>query len=129
MLWEPMTVVAVVLGSSIGSSMRAAAIGARPQQGASLRSTSGSTAMTPARQSACCGPPARPRALAGVHALAGDGGGPVLERRLVLEIEGQVVDPHQGAFQSRGRLRPGIEVGGDPDVPGHESLLTHGARR
>src|SRR4030095_3409183 len=65
----------------------------------------------------------------GGHAVLGDGHGHVLERQLLTVVEGEMVDLDHGALQHGGRLRPGIEVGGDPDVSGHESLLRHWAPR
>ena len=75
------------------------------------------------------GLPAARRPDIGGHPVLGDGHGHVLERQLLAVVEGEVVDLDHGALHYRGRLRPRIEVCGDPDVSGHESLLRHGEPR
>src|SRR4029453_11390342 len=65
----------------------------------------------------------------GGHAVLGDGHGHVLERQLLTVVEREMVDLDHGTLQHGGPLRTGIEVGGDPDVSGHESLLRHWAPR
>ena len=60
MLCVTITIVYRVLSSSIRSSIARVAIGSSAEQGSSISSTSGSTAIARAMQSRCCWPPERP---------------------------------------------------------------------
>jgi hypothetical protein len=76
MLWVTMMIVYSVFSWSIRSSMARVEIGSSAEQGSSISSTSGATAVARAMHSRCCCPPERPepglasRSLTSFHRLA-----------------------------------------------------------
>ena len=60
MLWVTIAIVYLLFSSPIRSSIARVATGSRAEQGSSISSTSGSTAIARAMQSRCCWPPERP---------------------------------------------------------------------
>ena len=60
MLWVTIAIVYSLFSSPIRSSIASVATGSSAEQGSSISSTSGSTAIARAMQSRCCWPPERP---------------------------------------------------------------------